>query len=72
MTNKVLKVLVQAVIIAFIYLCVSFIWVVAEQLIYGSIQPRIVDNAVAVLLTLSVYKNLKITIQVNQKEGGNQ
>ena len=66
--DKALKVLVQVGIYLLIYLCISFAWVIAEQFIYGSVQPRIIDNIVAILFTCSIYKNLGINIQVSHKD----
>jgi len=66
--DKVLKAFTQVGICLLIYACITCLWEVAEQFIYGSVQPRIIDDVIAILFTLSIYKNLGITIQVSHKD----
>jgi hypothetical protein len=42
-----------------IYLIISFIWRSVEVLTYKEITPRIIDDIVAIILSISLLYNLK-------------
>ena len=44
---------------AIIYVLVWLVWCGLESLIYGEIQPRVVDDIVSLLLSISIFSQYK-------------
>lgn len=44
--------------IALFYVCIAGVWQRLEKLIYKEITPRILDDAIAIVLATSLYFNI--------------
>ncbi|GEM02515.1 hypothetical protein SAMN05421839_10623 [Halolactibacillus halophilus] len=43
--------------ILILYIIVTIAWMLLEKIIYGQTQPRLVDDVIAIVLSISLYYN---------------
>ncbi len=52
-----LEMLIEFLIGFLMYVAITVVWQITEKLIYGKTSPRLIDDVVAVILSISLYHN---------------
>ena len=59
MKEEAFQVILDSLLIFFLYLAISLAWQLGEWLLYRKITPKIIDDIVAVVLAVSIFHNLR-------------
>ncbi|MCC3687466.1 hypothetical protein LLR47_19880 [Bacillus cereus] len=49
---------IKILVFILIYMVIGFAWNFAEKIFYGKSTPKLIDDIVAIILTISIYNNI--------------